>query len=76
MATLLEKAKQIPLSKTLGVDRATEEEADLAVAFLNNEVTLKQCKIALGIERYGNAIYQKMFYAIVKAYQTGKIIKV
>lgn len=75
METLLQKAKKIPIQKNRSVEAITDEMVELGLAFLDGQVSLKQCVFAIyGAGKYGNKIYQDLFFSFVKAYRDGKLI--
>lgn len=73
MKTLLEKAKEIPVKKCFRYDKATEQDLDLVIAWLNDEVSVKQICEVMGFKvKTGNYLYY--FSSVLKKfYKIGKI---
>jgi hypothetical protein len=72
--TLLEKAKDHRSTKGLRrliVGRATQEEEELALAWLGGEITFTQACAALGVQ--GSSMLGVMAVALRRAHQKGRL---
>jgi len=72
MKTLLEKAKDIDSYKS-NTTPVTDEEIELAFAWLKGEVTLKQVSLALGENTEAGSARYSMVRFIRAAYQKGML---
>ena len=71
--TLLEKAKEVKLSRIKGLKEISDEHIDLALAWLKDEIRATQFGVAMGYKlELGN--YQRHLSIILKeAYKKGRI---
>ncbi|HEA46436.1 MAG TPA: hypothetical protein ENH99_01505 [Candidatus Pacearchaeota archaeon] len=71
--TLLEKAKDVPIDKKQSRLPVTDEEIDLAIAFLEGEITHRQATQVIFGETKGKSFYFKIGSIIRKGVVQGKI---
>lgn len=71
MTTLLEKAKQVKTYTKKGKD-CSNEEVELAIAWIKDEVTYKQIFTVLGL-RSGAEVYVILAQCLREAYKRNKI---
>lgn len=67
--TLLEKAKSVT---NIRKNHITEEEVELALAWMRDEISMTQATVAIGQDkRQGAMIYSKFCLALREAYRAG-----
>lgn len=72
MSTLLEKAREIPVMKW-DKHKCSDEEMELAFAWIRGEVTVKQAKKALGMTSSAS-LYVWLSRTLRSAYQRTRLI--
>ena len=68
MKSLLQLAKEAPIRKTKQV---SDQEIELALAWIKNEITQSQVAKALGISPTGNRGYAELSRALKEAFKRG-----